>query len=178
MAWQIDSVHSQVTFSVKHMIVSTVKGTFNVIRGELEIDEQHPEHSRIEAEADAASVDTRDARRDGHLRSADFFDADTYPTITFKSTKVEARGDNDYRVVGDLTMHGITKEATFAVEYSGQIKDGYGMQRAGLSARTIINRKDFGLNWNTLLESGGVAVSDKVTIEIDLAAVRQPVAVA
>ena len=175
MAWQIDSTHSQVTFSVKHMMVSTVKGTFNVFSGEVEIDEQHPENSWVAAEVDAASIHTRDARRDGHLRSPDFFDVEQHPKITFKSTKVEALGDSEYRVLGDLTMHGVTKEITLNVEYSGQVRDGYGMQRAGLDAKATINRKDFGLNWNSILESGGVAVSDKVTIELDLAAVKQAV---
>jgi polyisoprenoid-binding protein YceI len=174
MAWEIDVKHSQVTFSVKHMMVSTVKGHFNVIRGKLEIDEQHPENSWIEAEAEASSIDTRDENRDAHLRSADFFDAEKYPTITFKSTKVEQTGDSEYRVIGNLTMHGVTKEVTLKAEYSGQLKDMYGMQRAGLTARTVINRKDFGLNWNKALETGGVLVSDNVTAEIDLAAVQQP----
>lgn len=172
MAWQIDNTHSQVTFSVRHMMVTTVKGQFKVLSGKLEIDEQHPENSWVEAEVDAASIDTRDERRDGHLRSPDFFDAANYPTITFKSTKVEAVGDHEYRVSGDLTIHGVTKQVSFDAEYSGQLKDPYGMQRAGLSAKATINRKDFGLNWNQALESGGVLVGDKVTIEIDLAAVR------
>jgi len=174
MAWEIDAKHSQVTFSVRHMMVSTVKGHFNVLRGKLEIDEQHPEKSWIEAEADASSIDTRDENRDAHLRSADFFDAEKYPTITFKSTKVEQTGDSEYRITGHLTMHGVTKEVTFKAEYSGQLKDMYGMQRAGLTAKAVINRKDFGLNWNKALESGGVLVSENVTVEIDLAAVRQP----
>jgi polyisoprenoid-binding protein YceI len=175
MAWQIDNTHSQVTFSVRHMMVTTVKGQFNVLSGKLEIDEQHPENSWVEAEADTASIDTRDDRRDGHLRSPDFFDAANYPTITFKSTKVVAVGDHEYRVSGDLTIHGVTRQVTFDAEYSGQLKDPYGMQRAGLSAKATINRKDFGLNWNQALESGGVLVGDKVTIEIDLAAVRAAV---
>ncbi len=175
MAWQIDNTHSQVTFSVRHMMVTTVKGQFNVLSGKLEIDEQHPENSWVEAEVDAASIDTRDDRRDGHLRSPDFFDAANYPTITFKSTKVEAVGDHEYRVSGDLTIHGVTRQVTFDAEYSGQLKDPYGMQRAGLSAKATINRKDFGLNWNQALESGGVLVGDKVTLEIDLAAVRAAV---
>ncbi len=175
MAWQIDNTHSQVTFSVRHMMVTTVKGQFNVLSGKLEIDEQHPENSWVEAEVDAASIDTRDERRDGHLRSPDFFDAANYPTITFKSTKVEAVGDHEYRVSGDLTLHGVTRQVTFDAEYSGQLKDPYGMQRAGLSAKATINRKDFGLSWDQALESGGVLVGDKVTIEIDLAAVRAAV---
>lgn len=171
MAWQIDATHSQVTFSVRHMMVSTVKGHFDVLRGQLHIDEEHPENSWVEAEADAASINTRDERRDGHLRSADFFDAEKYPLITFKSTKVESRGDDEYRITGDLTMHGVTRQETFTAEYQGQLKDMYGMQRAGLTIKGAINRKDFDLNWNVALESGGVLVSDKVTIEIELAAV-------
>jgi polyisoprenoid-binding protein YceI len=176
MAWQIDNTHSQVTFSVRHMMVSTVKGQFKVLSGKLEIDEQHPENSWVEAEVDTASIDTRDERRDGHLRSPDFFDAANYPRLTFKSTKVEAAGNHEYRVTGDLTLHGVTRQVTFDAEYSGQLKDAYGMQRAGLSAKATINRKDFGLNWNQALESGGVLVGDKVTIEIDLAAVQAAVA--
>lgn len=177
MAWEIDPVHSQAVFSVKHLMITTVRGQFNVLRGKLDIDEQQPENSWLEAEVDAASIDTRDEKRDAHLRSPDFFDAEKYPTITFKSTKVESVGNNEYRVTGNLTMHGVTKEVTFAAEYSGQLKDPYGLQRAGLSAKTTINRKDFDLNWNAVLETGGVAVSDIVTIEIDLAAVQKAVAV-
>ena len=176
MAWEIDPVHSQVTFAVRHMMVSTVRGQFKVLRGSLNIDEQHPENSWIEAEVDAASIDTRDEKRDGHLRSPDFFDAATYPTITFKSTRVEPIGDNEYRVTGNLAMHGVTKEVTFNAEYSGQLKDLYGLPRAGISAKATVNRKDFGLNWNVSLETGGVLVADKVTIEIDLAAVQKAAA--
>ena len=173
MAWEIDPVHSQVTFSVKHMMVSTVRGQFKVLSGKLDIDEQHPENSWIEAEVDAASIDTRDEKRDGHLRSPDIFNVEQYPTITFKSTKVEPIGDDEYRVTGNLTMHGITKEVTFDAEYSGQLKDIFGLRRAGLSAKATINRKDFDLNWNVALETGGVLVGDKVTIGIDLAAVQK-----
>ncbi len=175
MAWQIDTTHSQVTFSVRHMMISTVKGQFDVVRGQLHIDEAQPENSWVEAEADAATINTRDAKRDGHLRSPDFFDVEKYPLITFKSTKVEPLGGNEYRVTGDLTMHGVTKAVTFDAEYQGQIKDAWGMQRAGLSARTSINRKDFGLNWNVALESGVVLVSEKVSIEIELSAVQAAV---
>jgi polyisoprenoid-binding protein YceI len=174
MAWEIDSTHSQVTFSVRHMMISTVKGQFKVIRGQLHIDEQNPANSWVEAEADAASVDTRDEKRDGHLRSPDFFNVDTHPTLIFKSTKVEKVGDEEYKVTGDLTIRGVTKPVTFNAEYSGQIKDLYGLQRAGLTAKATINRKDFNLNWNVALESGGVLVSDNVKIEIDLAAIYKP----
>lgn len=173
MAWNIDPTHSEVIFSVKHMMVSTVRGNFKVFGGKLEIDAQHPENSWVEAQADAASVDTREPNRDNHLRSADFFDAENYPTITFKSKKIEPVSNNEYRVLGDLTLHGVTKEVLFNAEYSGQVKDPYGKQRAGLSAKTSINRKDFGLTWNALLETGGAVVSDKVNVELELEAVKE-----
>ena len=173
MTWQIDPVHSNVTFSVKHAMVTTVRGQFKVISGVLEIDEAHPENSSVEAQAETASIDTRDPNRDGHLRSPDFFEADKYPTITFKSTKVEPTGGEAYRVAGTLDIHGVQKEVVFDAEYSGQQKDAYGNMRAGLNATTRINRKDFGLNWNAALEAGGVLVSDSVKIEIDLSATQQ-----
>lgn len=173
MAWNIDAVHSQATFSVKHMMISTVRGRFDVLSGKLDIDEAHPENSWVEAEVDAASINTHDPKRDGHLVSADFFDVAQFPKITFKSTKVEPVGKDEYRVIGDLTIHGVTKQETFHAEYSGQLKDLYGLQRAAFSVKGTVNRKDFGLNWNVALESGGVLVGDKVTIEIDLAAVQQ-----
>ena len=174
MAWNIDPTHSQVAFSVKHMMISTVRGQFKVISGQVHIDEQNAANSWVEAEADAASIDTRDERRDGHLRSPDFFEAEKYPKIAFKSSKVEHVEGDKYRVTGNLTMHGVTKEETFNAEYSGQLKDPYGMQRAAISVTGAVNRKDYGLNWNQALESGGVLVSDKVNIEIDIAVVQQP----
>lgn len=173
MAWEIDANHSQATFAVKHMMVTTVRGQFKVLRGKLNIDEQDPANSWVEAEVDAASIDTREANRDGHLRSPDFFDVENYPKITFKSTNVEHVGGDEYKVTGDLSMHGVTKPVVFKAEYAGQTKDAYGLQRAGLSARTTINRKDFGLTWNRAIETGGVAVSEDVKIEIDLAAVNK-----
>jgi len=173
MTWEIDATHSQVTFAIKHMMIVTVKGHFNVFRGKLNIDEENPEKSWVEAEADASSIDTRDKNRDNHLRSPDFFDVQQYPTITFKSTKVEHTGDHEYKIIGDLTLHGVTKEVIFQTEYSGQVKDTYGLQRAGLSAKTTIDRKDFGLSWHQALETGGVLVGDDVKIEIDLSAVNK-----
>jgi len=175
MTWAIDAAHSQATFSVRHMMVSTVKGHFNVLSGQLHIDEAHPDSSWVEAEVDAASIDTRDEKRDGHLRSPDFFDAEKFPKITFKSMKVEHVGGQEYKVTGDLTMHGVTRQVTFDAEYAGQLqKDAFGLRRAGLAVKGTINRKDFGLNWNVALEAGGVMVSDRVNVEIDLEAV-QPV---
>ena len=177
MAWNIDATHSQATFSVKHMMISTVRGHFEVLSGQLNIDEAHPENSWVEAEVDAASINTRDAKRDGHLKSPDFFDVEQYPKITFKSTKVETVGDHEYRVTGNLTMHGVTKEEVFHAEYAGQVsKDLFGMQRAAFTVKGTVNRKDYGLNWNVTLESGGVLVGEKVNVEIDLAAV-QPISV-
>ncbi len=168
MAWEIDASHSQVVFSVKHMMFSTIKGQFNVLSGHLHIDEQNPQNSWVDAQADATSIDTRDERRDGHLRSPDFFDVENYPALTFKSTKVEHVEGSEYRVLGDLTLHGVTHPVAFKAEYHGQGKNPWGQQVAGLSAKTKINRKDWGLNWNQALETGGVLVSEDVNIEIDL----------
>ena len=173
MAWEIDPAHSQATFSVKHMMISTVKGHFNVLSGHLHIDEQNPANSWVDAQVDAASVDTRDTNRDGHLQSPDFFDAAQYPQISFKSTKVEPDGDNEYKVLGDLTIRGVTKPVVFKAEYSGQGKDPWGGTRAGLTAITKIDRRDFGLTFNAPLESGGVLVGNDVKIEIDLEAINK-----
>ena len=172
MAWNIDTKHSQVTFAVKHMMVSTVKGNFKVFGGKLEIDETNPANSWVEAEADVKSVDTRDEGRDNHLRTSDFFDADNHPTISFKSKKVEPVSNDEFRILGDLTIRGVTKDVVFNAAYAGQVKDPSGKQRAGLNAKTVINRKDFGLAWGALLETGGAVVGDKVTIEIDLEATK------
>jgi polyisoprenoid-binding protein YceI len=171
MAWEIDPAHSEAIFSVKHAMVTTVRGHFNVISGHVHIDEQHPENSWVDAQVDATSVDTRNDYRDGHLKSPDFFDVANYPTLTFKSTKVEPRGDNEYNVYGDLTMRGVTRPIVFKAEYSGQMKDASGNLRAGLSARAKINREDWGLKWNAPLEAGGLLVSKDVNIEIDLSVV-------
>ncbi|HVB25956.1 MAG TPA: YceI family protein [Ktedonobacteraceae bacterium] len=173
MTWVIDAAHSQATFSVRHLMITTVKGQFKIISGQLHIDEQNPANSWVEAEADVASIDTRDANRDAHLRSPDFFDAEQFPKITFKSTKVERVSGEDFKVTCDLTMHGVTKQVTLDGEYTGQIKDTYGNLRAGMSAKATINRKDFGLNWNVALESGGVMVSEHVKIEIDLSTINK-----
>jgi len=174
MSWNIDSSHSEVTFSVKHMMVSKVRGSFNVFKGKLEIDADHPENSWVEAEADTSSVNTRDERRDNHLRSPDFFNAEAYPVISFKSKKIESKGAHEFKVLGDLTIHGVTREVVFDADYAGQVaKDPFGLQRAGLTATTTINRKDFGLGWNVALEAGGVMVGDNVNIEINLEAVKE-----
>ena len=172
MAWVVDASHSQATFSVRHMMISTVKGQFKVLSGKLNIDEQNPANSWIEAQVETASIDTRDEKRDAHLRSGDFFDAEKYPVITFKSSRVEHVGGSEYKVTGDLTMHGVTKPVAFIAEYFGQGKDPWGNNKAGLSAKAKINRKEWGLGWNAALETGGVMVSEDVNIEIDLEAVQ------
>jgi polyisoprenoid-binding protein YceI len=174
MTWQIDAIHSQVVFAVRHMLVSTVRGHFSAIRGTLEFDEAHPENASVEAEVDVASIDTRNKNRDADLLSPNFFDVEKYPTISFKSTKVERAGD-DYKVTGDLTLHGVTRPVVFDVEYGGTIKDPYGLLRAGINGHTKISRKDWGLTTNPLLETGGAVIGDEVKIEFELEAVTQPV---
>src|SRR5579863_1692654 len=158
MAWEIDPAHSEATFAVKHMMFTTVRGHFNVLSGHLNIDEQHPENSWVDAQVDATSIDTRSDYRDNHLRSADFFDVEHYPALTFKSKKVEHVKDNEYNVLGDLSIRGVTKPVLFKAEYNGKGKNPYGVVVAGLAAKTKINRKEWGLNWNQGLESGGVLV--------------------
>jgi len=133
MAWEIDPAHSQATFTVKHMMFTTVRGHFKVLSGSANIDEQNPANSWIEAQVETASIDTREPQRDGHLRSPDFFDAQQYPTITFKSTSVEPLGGNEYNVIGDLNLHGVTRPVTLKAEYGGQGKTPFGTLAAGLS---------------------------------------------
>jgi polyisoprenoid-binding protein YceI len=167
MSWSLDTVHSHVSFSVKHMMISTVRGRFDTFAGNLELDEEHPEASSLGVTIDVASINTGDAGRDGHLKSGDFFETDKYPTATFKSTKVEKIGEDEYRIEGDLTLHGVTRAVVLKATLDGQTKDMQGNRRAGFTVATAINRKDFDLNWNVALETGGVLVSDKVNIEID-----------
>ena len=170
--WNIDSSHSGVHFAVRHMVVSKVRGAFTRYRGTIEFDEQNPAVSKVSVRIESASIDTREPQRDAHLRSPDFFDVERYPTLSFESTKVEKLKGNNYRVTGDLVIHGVTKPVELEVEYLGGGKDPYGNQRIGFQAETSINRKDFGLNWNQALETGGVLVGDKVEISIDLQAVK------
>jgi polyisoprenoid-binding protein YceI len=174
MVWKLDISHSEITFSVKHMMISRVTGTFTSFKATLEIEENHPKRCWVEAAVEAASITTRNEQRDAHLRSSDFLEVEHYPLITFKSKKIEHRGKTLYRVWGDLSLHGRTKEVIFTVEYAGQIgKDPGGYQRAGLSAGTTINRKDFGLIWNMALETGGVLVGEAIRIETNLEAIRE-----
>lgn len=173
MPWALDTVHSHVGFSVKHMMVATVRGQFKSYRGTLRLDENDFTRSSFEGEIDVASIDTGNADRDNHLRTNDFFDAPTHPTIAFKSTGIEAKGEGEYVVRGDLTVRGVTKPVELDVEFQGTSKNPYGKTVTGLSARGTINRKDFGMNFNALLETGGVAVGEKVKVEIDVEAVAE-----
>ena len=167
--WNIDPVHSVAEFKVKHMMISNVKGQFTGIQGTLSHSEKSPTESRVDVTIDAASVNTRDPQRDAHLKSADFFDAEKFPTLTFKSTKVSRVGDGELSVAGDLTIHGITRPVVFDVEGpTPPAKDPWGNSRMGVSATTKINRKDFGLTWNAALETGGILVGEEVTITLDI----------
>lgn len=166
--YEIDPAHSSASFSVKHMMVSTVRGQFNKLSGTFLYDERNPSKSKLEATIDASSIDTNEPKRDEHLKSPDFFDVAKYPTITFKSTKVEKGAKGHLKVTGDLTMHGVTKPVTLDVEGpTAPAKDPWGNVKVGATATTTVNRKDFGLNWNKALETGGVMVSDEVKITID-----------
>lgn len=171
MSWSIDTVHSHVGFSVKHMMIATVRGQFKSYSGTFRLDPKEFTRSSFEGEVDVASIDTGNADRDNHLRTNDFFDAPSHPKITFKSTGIEAKGEGEYTVHGDLTIRDVTKPVALDVEFHGTSKNPYGKTVAGLSARGTINRKDFGVNFNALLETGGVAVSEKVKLELDVEAV-------
>jgi polyisoprenoid-binding protein YceI len=168
MAWTLDNAHSSVGFSAKHMMISTVRGGFETFDITANIDEANIAQSTITATIDAASISTREARRDGHLRSADFFDVEQYPTITFRSTKVEQKGADEYQITGDLTIKGVTHPAVFKVESEGRGVDPWGNEHWGFSAQATINRKDWGLNWNVALETGGWLVGDQIKINLDM----------
>src|ERR1700676_2226518 len=166
--WQIDAKHSSAQFSVKHLMISTVRGEFHGLNGVIYFDDNDISKSTVNVTIDANSVDTREPDRDKHLKSPDFFDTTNYPTITFKSTKVERAADK-LKVTGDLTIHGVTKSVLLDVERPvDAIKEPWGMQRSAVSATTRINRQDFGVKWNQTLDSGGLAVSDEVNITLDV----------
>ena len=171
--WNLDPVHSVAEFKVKHMMISNVKGQFTTISGSLALDETDIANSRVEATIDATSINTRDAQRDAHLKSPDFFDVEKFPTLSFQSTAVKRTGDEELAVTGDLTIHGVTRQVVFNVEGpTAPGKDPWGNTRVGLSAVTKINRKDFGLTWNSALETGGILVGDEVTITLDVQFVK------
>lgn len=170
--YEIDPTHSSVHFSVRHMMVSNVRGEFTKVAGTVSFDPENHADSSAEATIDVASINTRDEQRDGHLKSPDFLDLEKFPTITFKSTKV-VPSEGGGKLTGDLTIHGVTRPITLDVEGPGpEVKDPWGKQRVGVSATTKLSRKDFGLTWNAALETGGVLVGDEVKITIDIEAIR------
>jgi polyisoprenoid-binding protein YceI len=167
--WKIDPAHSQAHFKVKHMMISNVKGEFSALNGALTFDGENIANSSVNATIDATTISTGDPQRDGHLKSADFFDTEKFPTLSFKSTKVSKKGEGEIAVAGDLTIHGITRNVTFEVEGpSAPAKDPWGNTRVGLEATTKINRKDFGLTWNSALETGGILVGEDIAITLDV----------
>jgi polyisoprenoid-binding protein YceI len=172
--WEIDPAHSSVQFSVRHMMVSNVRGAFTKVAGTVRGDEQDPTHATVEATIDTSSIDTREAKRDEHLRSPDFLDVAKYPTMTFRSKKIAKTGDGRYDVTGDLTLHGVTREVVLHVEGpSPAMKDPRGGLRAGASATTRIDRRDFGITWSKALDGGGVVVGNDIDVTIDVEGVKK-----
>ena len=171
--WEIDQSHSSAAFSIRHLMISTVRGTFEGISGRLVGDIDHLDQASVELAIDVSTVDTRQKDRDNHLRSGDFFDVATHPTMTFKSRRIEAVGGDRYKVTGDLTIRGTTREVAVDASYGGQSKDPWGGTRAGFTGTITLNRSDYGLVWNQALETGGVLVGDAVNISVDLELVKQ-----
>lgn len=166
--WQIDPAHSRVGFSVRHMMVSNTKGEFTKFSGVVQLDDKQLQKSQVTFELEAASVDTRDAKRDEHLRSPDFFDVAKHPKITFASTRIQKAGKNKYKVTGNLSLHGVTKPVTVDVVLSDPVKSPWGFRVRGVKVEGEIDRKAFGITWNKALDAGGFAVGDTVSIDIDL----------
>ncbi len=176
-AWTVDTSHATAGFRVRHLMVSHVRGQLGPVSGTAVIDEREPSRSRVDVSIDVRGIDSREPKRDEHLRSADFFDVERHPAVTFHSTRVEAPDglSGDIRVTGDLTIRGVTRPVTLQVEpLEAPIQDPWGNARRGVSARGRVNRKDWGLKWNLAIEAGGVAVGDEVTLEIDAELVAQP----
>jgi polyisoprenoid-binding protein YceI len=173
--WRIDTPHSAAQFSVRHMMISNVKGEFTKVTGTVDLNENDITLSKVEATIDTTTISTREPKRDAHLKSADFFDVAKYPEITFKSTTISKGADGRLKVTGDLTLHGATHQVVLDVEpLSAPIKDKSGALHAGTSAITRINRKEFGISYNSVLETGGVMVGEEVTITIDVELVKRP----
>ena len=172
-AYTIDTAHSDIGFSVRHMMFAKVRGHFTKWSATLAFDAANPARSSVEVDIDASSIDTRESQRDAHLKSPDFLETEKFPSITFKSQSVEPAGVGHYRVKGPLTIHGLTKDAILDVEETGRGKDPWGNARVGFVAKTSVNRLDFGLKWNQVLEAGGVLVGEKIEIEIDVEAIEK-----
>jgi polyisoprenoid-binding protein YceI len=170
--WNIDPVHSSIHFSIRHLVISKIHGRFTKWGGTIEFDEQHPASSKVNIQIDVDSIDTNDPKRDGHLKTPDFFDAEHHPQITFASTKVEPKAANEYRVAGDLTIRGITHPVTLEVEHGGQVKDMWGNNRGGFGIKGVIDRRDFGMAFAGTTESGAAILGDKIDIAIDAEAIK------
>lgn len=174
--WKFDPIHTAAQFSVRHLTISTVRGAFSKVTGTVELDDQDVRKSKVDVSIDVSTVDTREPARDKDLRSDHFFDVEHFPTMTFKSTKVEQAGAGKLRVTGNLTIRGVTKEVVLDVDGpTAPIKDQYGNQRAAVNATTKINRQDFGVKWNATIDGGGVVVGDEVNINVDAEMVKQAV---
>ncbi len=169
----IDDTHSRLGFVARHAMVTKVRGTFNEYSGSGHLDVEEPANSHVSVTIEAKSIDTRNSDRDAHLRSNDFFAMDKYPKLTFESTSVEQLDETTWRVTGDLTIKDVTKSVTIDFDYEGSATDPFGNERIGFEGSTKVNRKDFGLEWNAPLDSGGVLVGDKVTLEFELSAIKQ-----
>lgn len=171
--WTVDPAHTHVEFAIRHMMITTVKGRFGAITGSVVLDDTQPSKSSVDVTIDIASIDTREPQRDGHLRSGDFFDAETYPTMTFRSTRIDRASADQFKVAGDLTIRNASRPIILQVTAEGRGKDPWGGERAGFSASATIKRSDFGLTWNQTLETGGVLVGDDVKISIDAELVKK-----
>ncbi|EHY87562.1 YceI family protein [Saccharomonospora azurea] len=171
--YTIDPSHSRIGFVARHAMVTKVRGAFNEFEGTAKVNGENPADSSVEIVIKAASIDTRNADRDGHLRSNDFLAMDEYPEITFKSTEIKQTGDDAFAVTGDLTVRGVTRQVTIPLTFEGQATDPFGNVRVGFEGSTSISRKDFGVTWNAALETGGVLVSDKIDLEFEISAIKQ-----
>lgn len=171
--WSLDPAHSEIQFKVKHLVISTVSGSFGEFSGSAVTPEDTFQNGEITINIDAASINTNNEQRDGHLRSAEFFDTDSHKDITIKTTSINQVSGDDYVIKADFTMRGVTKQVEFKGEYGGQATDGYGNEKVGLEVKGKINRKDFGLNWNAVIEGGGLTVSDEVKLIANLQFIKQ-----
>ncbi len=171
--WAIDASHSAVEFSVRHMMIAKVKGAFHEFEAEIEADIQDLTTADISFKINLSSVDTRNGDRDGHLKSADFFDVENYPALDFKATSISKSGEGEYEVTGDVSLHGVTRSETFEVTFEGSGKDPWGNTKAGFSAKGAIKRSDYGLTYNAALETGGVLIGDEVKISLEIEALQQ-----
>ncbi len=173
MSWQIDNAHSQIQFTVRHMMISKVRGSFEKFSGTVALDETTPANTLVDVQIETSSINTREPQRDGHLRSPDFFNSEAFPLMTFKSKRVDVVDGHHAKLIGELTIRDVTREVTLDVEYLGQAKSPWGTTSAGFTATTKINRKDWNLTWNQMLETGGVLVGEEVEISIELELVKQ-----